>query len=251
MIRDCVRELVRDSEKDIVLDDSAFSPLEFGPIAWYDAADASTITESGGLVSIWRDKSGNANNAVQDTASSQPTYIPDRKNGLGGIRFRSDFLQTLSAIDFVSETEINIFIFCSRNVAGARYFIGSDVATDGSRWGFGFSSETTAIHIFSTLVGSPQDTIPAYTSGNEYHIFHGQSKVDNTERKLYYDGVLIHTESTDRLDYTSNTLMRIGQTYGAQLTDGDVNEVLIFGLLNDSQRTQITTYLADKWGMAL
>jgi len=41
---------------------------------WLDAADASTITESGGLVSQWDDKSGNNRHFTQATPANRPTY---------------------------------------------------------------------------------------------------------------------------------------------------------------------------------
>ena len=43
-------------------------------VAWYDANDASTITQSGGTVSQWDDKSGNAYHATQSTPALEPTY---------------------------------------------------------------------------------------------------------------------------------------------------------------------------------
>jgi len=43
-------------------------------VAWYDANDGSTITQSGGTVSQWDDKSGNGYHATQSTPSLEPTY---------------------------------------------------------------------------------------------------------------------------------------------------------------------------------
>ena len=45
-------------------------------VAWYDAADASTITkDSSDLVGQWDDKSGNGFHAVQGTESAKPKYF--------------------------------------------------------------------------------------------------------------------------------------------------------------------------------
>ncbi len=52
-----------------------WSPDEITTAAWYDASDAATITQAGGKVSEWRDKSGNARHAVQATATRQPNYL--------------------------------------------------------------------------------------------------------------------------------------------------------------------------------
>ena len=40
---------------------AAFSPLDLSPAAWFDASDSGSITESGGAVSQWNDKSGVGN----------------------------------------------------------------------------------------------------------------------------------------------------------------------------------------------
>jgi hypothetical protein len=41
---------------------------------WLDASDSSTITQTGGLVSQWNDKSGNGRNVSQGTSGNRPTY---------------------------------------------------------------------------------------------------------------------------------------------------------------------------------
>ena len=48
-----------------------WDPSLISTALWLDAADASTITESGGAVTTWTDKSGNGHNA---TAAGNPTY---------------------------------------------------------------------------------------------------------------------------------------------------------------------------------
>jgi len=51
-----------------------WTPGEITTALWLDAADAGTITQSGGAVSHWADKSGNDNHAAQATGSRQPVY---------------------------------------------------------------------------------------------------------------------------------------------------------------------------------
>jgi hypothetical protein len=41
---------------------------------WLDASDRSSVTTSAGTISQWNDKSGNGNNAIQVSGTSQPTY---------------------------------------------------------------------------------------------------------------------------------------------------------------------------------
>jgi len=53
---------------------------------WLDASDSSTITESSGLVSEWRDKSENSRVAIAST-TARPTYNTTSFNGNPGISF--------------------------------------------------------------------------------------------------------------------------------------------------------------------
>jgi hypothetical protein len=65
-----------------------FTPASLaGLAAWYDASDAASITSSGGAVSQWNDKSGNARHLVQATGSSQPITGTRTQNSLNVIDF--------------------------------------------------------------------------------------------------------------------------------------------------------------------
>lgn len=64
-----------------------FTPLQLPALkGWYDASDLASITESGGLVSQWDDKSGNGNHAVQATGANKFTLTPSFQNGLPAMR---------------------------------------------------------------------------------------------------------------------------------------------------------------------
>lgn len=58
-----------------------WTPALLSTALWLDAADASTIIESGGAVSQWSDKSGNSRNATQPTSANRPTYSSTSFNG--------------------------------------------------------------------------------------------------------------------------------------------------------------------------
>lgn len=67
---------------------SAFSPLDLPNLAlWLDSSDTSTITQSGGSVSIWADKSGNSYNATESIGVQQPQTGTRTVNGLNAIEF--------------------------------------------------------------------------------------------------------------------------------------------------------------------
>jgi len=64
-----------------------WDPSLISTALWLDAADASTITESGGAISQWNDKSGNGRNATQVTAGNRPTYTSAALNGKNVVSF--------------------------------------------------------------------------------------------------------------------------------------------------------------------
>lgn len=68
---------------------SGFNPKSISGLhAWYDASDASTITQATG-VSSWADKSGNGRTCSQATGANQPTYVLAGQNGRNVIDFPS------------------------------------------------------------------------------------------------------------------------------------------------------------------
>lgn len=65
-----------------------WSPLSLPNLLnWHDASDAATITLVGAKVSVWGDKSGNGNNAVQANDALRPTLSAANLNGLNVIDY--------------------------------------------------------------------------------------------------------------------------------------------------------------------
>jgi len=64
-----------------------WTPADITTFKWYDSNDADTIVPylSGSDVSRWDDKSGNADNALQGSASLQPSYSATGLNGLPSV----------------------------------------------------------------------------------------------------------------------------------------------------------------------
>jgi hypothetical protein len=77
---------------------STFDPRRIpGLAAWWDAADAASVTLDTGRVSQWSDKSGNARHATNTTSgSTQPSYTTAGRNGLNVLSFAAASVQRLS-----------------------------------------------------------------------------------------------------------------------------------------------------------
>lgn len=75
--RDAVSQV--SGEVMITADVLPWTPSLITTALWFDAADASTITLTSGIVSQWDDKSGNARHATQSNAAKRPLYDADDK----------------------------------------------------------------------------------------------------------------------------------------------------------------------------
>jgi len=65
-----------------------FTPPDISDLTgWWDISDSTTVTEAGGLVSQWDDKSGNSYNLIQTTTAQKPTLLTADQNGLDTLSF--------------------------------------------------------------------------------------------------------------------------------------------------------------------
>lgn len=70
-----------------------WSPADTTTILWLDAADGSVFTESGGLASEWRDKSGNSRH-VAASGAARPNRGSVTRNELSAVTFDGDQVMT-------------------------------------------------------------------------------------------------------------------------------------------------------------
>ena len=97
-----------------------WTPAQIGGklAAWFDAADASTVTtNAGGFVSAWNDKSGKARHAAQGTSAKQPVYSSAALNAMHVVTFDGgdDWLRTLS---FSQSQPVTYLFVCKSNTSG-------------------------------------------------------------------------------------------------------------------------------------
>jgi hypothetical protein len=218
---------------------------------WFDAADTTTITKAGGLVSQWNDKSGNVNNVSQATGANQPTETT--LNALNALVFNgtSDFLANAAATGLPQ----GVGTFSAFAVAITTSFAGgSETAVS---WGsaalfaqFGGYTAGTGWS-FNTAVTSGYDATAPTTS------VHGYSGV--------YAGGTISPGYTQWIDGNAETLtfvnpttaptasgaaLAIGQYVGGgNFFPGTIAEVIFYNsALSTTNRQTLEGYLAWKWG---
>ena len=94
---------------------------------WIDANDVSTITDVGGFVSQWDDKSDSANHARQLASFRQPKLIAAGMNGQPVVRFTddggtNDILTTIASSPFSgNQFGVTVFTVLKQNQAPLRF----------------------------------------------------------------------------------------------------------------------------------
>jgi hypothetical protein len=198
--------------------------------SWYDGTIG--VIDSGGVVSEWKDQSGNNKHLIAD-----PTFEPVTStfNGLSCVRF--DDTATMlnlegSLIDGPSTIIVLYAVIDSGSVASRRIIQGVD-ETD-------FHISLSSSHnVFNggLLNGGTVASLPVYMASivNDDDFSFGS--------RLYENGLFVD-ESATNLFPTSLTMGR--NTESAQ---SDILEYIAFNSDDEEQRQNVEGYLAWKWGI--
>ena len=219
----------------------AWTPAQITTSAWYDAADAPTITESAGKVSIWSDKSGNAENGTQASSTKQPLTNSATINGLNSIYF--DGLSTALTTSLQQLTNATIYIIANaeskginqdNNVLGAATSYNSGGAFISTQeYGSGNASE---VYFYTTFINASQKNY----NGTPY----ASATVSFAPaiRQHYANNV-----TTENLPYTLGNRNATNTLSGFK---GSIGEVIICdGIHDEATRQLVEGYLAWKWGL--
>jgi len=213
--------------------------------AWYDAADAATITDAGaGAVSAWSDKSGNGFTASE--ATNRPTTGTRTINGLNTLDFdgTNDILSSsLPADDFsqvvfaVVETDSIANI---RTILGANNTGGFCLRIQNATGNLQLEKQGIAA-IFNSSVPLAATTpaiVEAYLTASFAKLSQGTNVVNS--------GQAAHAQTA-----TAGRTAQIGASAGALFWDGKIGEIIVYdGTLTRVQEGLILGYLSDKWGIS-
>ena len=215
-----------------------WTPADVTNYAWWDASDASTITESGGVVSQWDDKS-NSNDATAIHPTNRPLTGGRTINGLNAIEFQAginDGLQ-FTQTDMIGKEMWAVFV--------------QDNATDFTVVGAAGNSQLTILgsgKVRSWQGGSgynPLDKLStAVLAATNTHVV---GWIHDPIRKYSINGTLEDNMGTHNGVGTHNG-SRIGTQQYAR-ADGLMGEIVITnGLLSLDDRAKMEGYFAWKWG---
>jgi len=229
-----------------------FQPVDItGCQFWLDAADTTSLVLSGTSVTTWKDKSGNAYNA---TGGVSPTYVSNSQNGLGIVSFNgaNNYLLSSLTINAASHT---MFI-----VHNPTYVNTSDKNNDTSILRF---QNTLGFIVFPYNNGARYGYINSFgPSGifgqlpegdvaGVYNII--DAVIASGSQQTYRNGSLVASYNAT-LNSTSSDTLSLGafgvSPYQQQYYGGSVAEIIIYDSpLTTSQRQQVESYLAWKWGL--
>ena len=206
-----------------------WTPAEITTELWLDAADASTITESGGAVSQWSDKSGNGRDFIQNTALLQPTYNSTGFNGLPAISFVSQYLTYSPFNSVLDNTAFNIFF------AGTGDLRSGTIASV-PRFYFSLFQISYADNNIATWTVNNGDRIVEW-------LFDGVN-----QHNILVDGTSAAT-ATKAVSSGFNQTYQVGRA-GNDNSNGLFTEYIVVpGAISTDIRQKVEGYLAHKWGL--
>ena len=239
---------------------SFFTPTMIPSLAlWFDASDPGTITQSGGTVSEWRDKSSNAYSVIQGTASNRPTYATNLLNGLPGVQLSATtyLYQVGSSMpNFSSSPATTVYMVAKNgssmpnwNIVNTMWFTGISGATQRYHFSFGYLT-TNGITLFAkgaAVVNPSSYVVPL----NSNAIIGFSSSA--TSNFLFYNGSNTAYASSGALPSANNTtwfLFGDARTSTPPVTDENIYEYVGFNtVLTTAQQQLVEGYLATKWGL--
>jgi hypothetical protein len=231
-----------------------WTPSQISTSAWYDASDTSTITESGGAVSEWRDKSGSLRHISQGSASAQPTLGTDvvQFNGTTDYLWNSlPFMYANGELDVYVAGAINNTsddrLLCEGSSTNNNpiYAIAQTDNSDASKMSSYIRNDANqqlAVQPDLSASGAFDDTLNLYQWRDTGSMLSGRVN-GGTETSSGY--TRSGTFTTDR--FAMGTVLRSGTS---AFIDADINEVIMTDNLSDADRQKVEGYLAWKWGLS-
>ena len=213
---------------------------------WLDAADSTTITESGGSVSQWRDKSGNLRHANQGEGAAQPT-TGSSIGGLNAISFTGNSIRMDSASASFLSGAYTLYVVAELDSASStnNYFIGTETAVVDQGLHLGWSSPTVYRHAH---YADDKDYTLTQTADPKIYT----SYFNNGGSELKVNNSSIGTSAFPQNPLATSTALRIGT--GRVLSenwDGTIGEmILLTRSASAEDNTNIYNYLSAKWGIS-
>lgn len=247
-----------------------WTPADMTTLAWYDAADASTITHSSNAVSEWRDKSGGNKHLNQPISGARPITNTQTQNGLNVIGFdgTSDYIFTSTGLG--SSASSMFYVSKCNDVIGSSSTAQCPISTYGDNIsnGIGLGSSTFTLtnevltvfdentaNTFTKRQGASSSKISGISANHHLYSF-----VLNANWFIGFNGTDMRdiTSGSPRNPFLFSNSFNIGA--GARKTGGPVEfffkgtmaeVILIAAAVSNEDRQKLEGYLAWKWNLQM
>ena len=242
---------------------SSLDSVESNLKLWLDASNidvASNATLSNGdAISTWRDLSGNGQDAIQTSSSSQPIIKTNQLNGLATIDFDGSNDHLLGDYQTSSIMITSIIFLVKKQDSTAQstfYSTNADVGynyLDITNWTNNtytyFNQAVTGVEYWITGVEMSPSTFEIYsvrfnsTDNSQASYYNGAYILDQTlHHKYKYD----HDIVTKQL----NNYIIAKRPGNNDTLNGEIAELIIFDQpLEDDEMSAVHAYLSKKWGL--
>jgi len=206
---------------------------------WFDGADSSSITTSGGYITQWRDKSGNGTHLGVSTGGQNALISDSSYTSNTVVSFpNGNVLVTGSAISY-SADQTTVFVV-ARFISFPSAGIGMVFALPDDSGGPGDYS----IRYYNNILNSGDANDIGY-SGRYY--VNGTNSVPSSSSTYTTYHMISSAFSSTR---SGSSRVSLSSTFLSRYFIGNIAEVIVFSsALTSFQRQQIEGYLANKWGL--
>jgi hypothetical protein len=239
-----------------------FNPaLTAGLVLWLDASDPTTITQSSGNITQWRDKS---TSALTATAVNNPTLVANVQNGFPGISFdgSTQYFNLGNNLN-MGTNQIYIFIVSKFNSTADGAIIGKSLlGSQGGRYSLlRVGALVPLIEAGGGVVNNSGLNSDTSTSARLLNMVWDRSTIN-----LYQNGSSVFSVGlSDSSNLTTGNSLLIGAYQNGSggtppatglFMNGYIHEILMYftstaSPLGNTARQQIESYLAQKWGLTL
>jgi fibronectin-binding autotransporter adhesin len=240
----------------------AWTPSNITVAAWYDAADASTVLTSGSAVTNWLDKSGNNRHVAQTNSTQRPSYASSTItfDGITNMLFNSSpFVYAMGAADVYIVVAVNTNSD-KRIVSEAWTSTNSTIyAPAQTRNGTGTAPSCMSAFVrndANTLTFDATNAISAAGSFNinTNNLYHWRDAATNFAGRVAGGSpTTVNYTRSGAVTVDSFAIGAIGprpsSPNGSAFVNAGIREIVITGILSDTDRQKMEGYLAHKWGL--
>lgn len=246
---------------------SPFDPIGIaGLAAWFDAADAGTITANNGRVSEWRDKSGQDHHVLQGSDASRPVTGQRTINGLNALDFPTGsvaHMERNDALGFTGNQALTVFVVAQTDslpssissfaylgrqsdpTGGACVYF--TTGTGGYSWRYNDGNRVFG----AANLGTPE--VLTWSKGNTSTYGMGALRINGgaaEQQSSVGGGGETMALEDDRFLIGAN--LRNAGTLGTNGLDAAIAEILIYDTeLSSTEMNAVLGYLAQKWSLSV